>query len=102
MIIEILPLFKHKIELVQDQYPNTAKPTWINVNNISDIEPIKYIHHDKTFDHIYGLRFTSKEFNYYLLRMASGTEIPISEEELFKIKEVQNGSRKNNGSNSSI
>jgi hypothetical protein len=85
MIIEILPLFKNKIELVQDQYPNTAKPTWINVDNISDIESIKYIHRDNTFDHIYGQRFSSKEFNYYLLKMASGTEIPIGEEEFNKI-----------------
>ena len=89
MIIEILPLFKHKIELVQDQYPNTAKPTWININNISDIEPIKYIHQDNTYDHIYGLRFISKQFNYYLLKMVSGTEIPIGEEEFNKIMEAQ-------------
>jgi hypothetical protein len=89
MIIEILPLFKNKIELVQDQYPNTAKPTWINVDNISDIEQIKYIHRDNTFDHIYGQRFSSKEFNYYLLKMASGTEIPIGEEEFNKIMKLQ-------------
>lgn len=89
MIIEILPLFKHRIELVQDQYPNTAKPTWINVDNISDIETIKYIHQDNTYDHIYGLRFMSKEFNYYLVKMTSGSEIPIGEDEFNKIIETQ-------------
>jgi hypothetical protein len=89
MIIEILPLFKNMIELVQEQYSNTSKPVWININNISDIETKKYIHQYNTFDHIYGQRFSSKQFNYYLLKMASGTEIPIGEEEFNKIMESQ-------------
>jgi hypothetical protein len=85
MIIEILPLFKHKIELVQDQYPNTAKPTWINVDNISDIEPIKHFHEYREIDQVYGLIVTRKEFNYYVVKMASGSEIPIGEDEFNKI-----------------
>jgi hypothetical protein len=89
MIIEILPLFKNIIELIQEQYSNSAKAIWINVDNISDIEKIKYIHRDNTFDHIYGQRFSSKEFNYYLLNMSSGTKIPIGEEELNKIFVIQ-------------
>ena len=89
MIIEILPLFKNMIELVQDQYPNTAKPTWINVDNISDIETKNHFHEYREIDQVYGLIVTRKEFNYYLLKMASGTEIPIAEEEFNKIMEAQ-------------
>jgi hypothetical protein len=77
------------IELVQEQYPNTATPVWINVNNISDIETKKHFHQDKTYDHIYGPMHTNKEFNYYILKMSSGSEIPIGDDELNKILEAQ-------------
>jgi|688.fasta_scaffold664024_1 hypothetical protein len=89
MIIEILPLFKERIELVQDAYPNTAKPTWINVNNISDIETIKHFHEYRNYDQVYGPVVTRKEFKYYLLKMTSGSEIPIGEDEFNKILEAQ-------------
>jgi hypothetical protein len=89
MLIEIVPLFKNMIELVQEQYPNTATPVWINVNNISDIETKKHFHQDKTYDHIYGPMHTNKEFNYYILKMSSGSEIPIGDDELNKILEAQ-------------
>ena len=95
MIIEILPLFKNMVELVQEQYSNTSKPIWINVSNISDIETKKYVHQDNTYDHIYGHRFFSKEFNYYLLKMSSGSEIPIGQEELNKILITQKKLRNN-------
>ena len=89
MLIEILPLFKNMIELVQEQYPNTAMPVWINVNNISDIETKKHFHQYKKYDHVYGPIRTNKEFNYYILKMSSGSEIPIGDDELNKILETQ-------------
>lgn len=89
MIIEIKPLFKNLIELVQAQYSNTAKPVWINVNNISDIEQKELFHEERTIDQVYGLIIERKKFNYYILKMSSGTEIPIDEEELNKIMNAQ-------------
>ena len=89
MIIEIKPLFKNVIELVQAQYSNTAKPVWINVNNISDIEQKELFHEERTIDQVYGLIIERKKFNYYILKMSSGTEIPIDEEELNKIMNAQ-------------
>ena len=89
MIIEIKTLFKNVIELVQAQYSNTAKPVWINVNNISDIEQKELFHEERTIDQVYGLIIERKKFNYYILKMSSGTEIPIDEEELNKIMNAQ-------------